>query len=79
MKRALLASIAADPPRAGTDVFFHDDLRALALDELRDEQRRLQLRLLLTDRVARARWPASWLEERARRIDAELRARGVRR
>ena len=65
--------IAPGPPTAGTDTFFHDDLARFTEERLRDERQRLRLRLLLTDHAVRDRWPAVWIEERLRRVEAELR------
>jgi hypothetical protein len=74
IKGLLLDAVAAGPPEHGIDRWFHEDLPEFGLDALRTEQRRLQLRLLLTDPIERDRWPATWIAERLRRVEEELRA-----
>jgi hypothetical protein len=73
---AFLHAIHPGPPTHAGDQWFHADLAQLGEDELRCEERCLQLRLLLTDRHDRGYWPSVWIEDRITRIAAELRRRG---
>lgn len=68
----LLDAIHPGPPSFASEGFFHDDLAAFGSAQLRDELRRLQLRVLLTDSVERDHWPTTWIRERIARIEEHL-------
>lgn len=73
---ALLVAVHPGPPTYPGETWFCADLAQMDGAELRREQRRLQLRLLLTAPQDRGRWPVSWLEDRLARVGEELRRRG---
>lgn len=75
----MLEAIAPGPPLWPDDRFFHCDIPDRSARELTEEQRRIQLRVLLTDVHERDYWPTTWLTERLKVIAGELRARAGRR
>jgi len=77
-RRFVLDTIAPPPPSWPGERWFQQDLPEMGTDDLIDERRRCQLRVLLTPPHARNQWPALWIAQRVERIGAELRERGVR-
>lgn len=75
LRFALLEYFVDDPPTAGTDRWFGDDMLALSLADLREERLRLQGRLRLTPRIDRDRWPGSWVSARLQKCEDILRDR----
>lgn len=71
LRGALLDLIIAGPPNDAGERWFCADLARFSQSELRDEARRLRLRLLLTP-PREHDWPTTWLAERLQRIDAML-------
>lgn len=79
LRGAFLDMLAEDPPQAGIDKFFHDDLLNLSHDDLHEERLRLQARLRFTPRPERVHWPAVWFSQRLERVEGELRGHHGRR
>jgi len=72
--RGLLDVIIEGPPGDVGERWFQADLVRFSSEELREEARRLELRMLLTPIHERANWPACWIVDRLERVHVLLRA-----
>ncbi len=69
----MLDALIVGPPADPGERWFCDDLARFSSEELREERRRLRLRLLLTPSREKDRWSAVWLAARLEHVEALLR------